>query len=133
MLRGDSPVENWHPFDVLGRPDKSMAIYSDSGSLYKCYSELCSRDQLVSYESICDLNSRLWEAFRNPSSSFIIQAGHCAEGFDDANSRTVSGLVSALQEMSAAFPARSVILMGRMAGQVSICMIRIKRKGYFRI
>lgn len=104
---------SWRHFPALQQP-----AYLDESSLSSALAELASLPPLVTSWEVAALRDQLARAAQGHS--FVLQAGDCAERFNDCSSRRIANQLKILIQMSLVLVQGSkkpVVRIGRFAGQ----------------
>lgn len=108
----------WHVYSWKQFPIEQQPSYDDPLLLSKVIQKLELKKCLVSLKDIYDLKSQL--AMASVGHAFVLQAGDCAERFEECTSEIVSKKVQIILDMKKHLEEKlhkSVIPIGRMAGQ----------------
>lgn len=108
-------MNNWRNFDIKQQPSwPNETEYNDV--IYK----VGKLPSLVFQNEIENLKSDLEEVYSG--ASFILQAGNCAESFDDSNDESIKNFILFFHELTQVIErctSKKVIKIGRIAGQFS--------------
>jgi 3-deoxy-7-phosphoheptulonate synthase len=108
----------WTPWDWKERKAAQQPEWPDLNQLELVEKELSSYSPLVFPAEIEDLKSSLAQATRGQA--FLLQAGDCAESFNDHSAKNVRDRLKVILQMAVVLTYSSgvsVIKVGRMAGQ----------------
>ncbi|MFI4890756.1 MAG: class II 3-deoxy-7-phosphoheptulonate synthase [Steroidobacterales bacterium] len=109
---------NWHPASWQSRPATQQPRYADALALGRVVAELARLPPLVVSWEIEALRAKLAQAQRGEH--FLLQAGDCAESFEDCESDNIARRLKILLQMSLVLLQglkKPVIRVGRFAGQ----------------
>ncbi len=111
-----APVQ-WQPADLYTLPAHQQPQWADRASLRSAVTSLREAGPLVSPTQVQALRQRLAEAAAG--TVFVVQAGDCAESFDDSpgDAVTKAEVLAALADRVGAAVDRPVVPIARMAGQ----------------
>jgi 3-deoxy-7-phosphoheptulonate synthase len=118
MTRSVSSVPDWSPSSWQQKTATQQATYPDPEALARVLSEMSRLPPLVTSWEIEALKAKLGQAARGQA--FLLQGGDCAESFEDCDSRTITGKLKVLLQMSLVLihgTRRPVVRVGRIAGQ----------------
>jgi 3-deoxy-7-phosphoheptulonate synthase len=110
--------QTWHPASWQGRSALQQPVYKDAAALDAAVSALARLPPIVVSWEIEKLREELAAAQRGER--FLLQAGDCAENFDDCESDAIVKRLKILLQMSLVMThamKKPVIRVGRMAGQ----------------
>jgi 3-deoxy-7-phosphoheptulonate synthase len=110
--------QTWHPASWQGRSALQQPVYKDVAALDAAVSALARLPPIVVSWEIEKLREELAAAQRGER--FLLQAGDCAENFDDCESDAIVKRLKILLQMSLVMThamKKPVIRVGRMAGQ----------------
>lgn len=113
-----APSTDWSPLSWCNRPVAQEITYSDPTLLDRACQYLASLPPLISNVEIEDL--RLSMALASNGQAFIIQAGDCAEAFNDVQVDIVHSKRALIREQAGMLEralAIPVVQIGRIAGQ----------------
>lgn len=108
----------WSPVSWQQKPVKQLPEYNDQEGLKRNVEKLQQLPPLVTSWEIESLKSKLAEV--SQGNAFLLQAGDCAETFDQTNSTKIVNMVKVLLQTSFIFIHEMgvpVVRVGRMAGQ----------------
>jgi 3-deoxy-7-phosphoheptulonate synthase len=112
------PDGDWHPASWQSRPATQQPQYSDRARLDGVVAELSRLPPIVTSWEVEALREHLARAQRGEA--FLLQAGDCAESFDECTSENIVQKLKVLLQMSLVLLVglkKPVIRVGRMAGQ----------------
>lgn len=113
-----APSTDWSPLSWCDRPVAQAITYSDPALLDRACKHLAGLPPLISNVEIEDL--RLSMALASNGQAFIIQAGDCAEAFNDVQVDIVNSKRTLIREQAGTLEkalAIPVLQIGRIAGQ----------------
>ncbi len=110
--------EAWHPGFWRQFPAKQQPEYADQAALDKALQTIRSMPPLITSWEVESLRTQLAEA--GTGRRFVLQAGDCAERFDDCSDQDIVRRLKIMLQMSLALVyglQRHVVRIGRFAGQ----------------
>jgi 3-deoxy-7-phosphoheptulonate synthase len=115
QIRTNQPwsLNSWATHHIMQQP-----IYSDKAELKRVLKEIENKPPLVSEGEIENLKKQLADA--NLGKKFLLQAGDCAERFEDCNAQNIADKLKIILQMSLVLIhglRKPVIRVGRIAGQ----------------
>lgn len=108
----------WTPTSWLNYPCAQEAVYENKALLADVLNQLAQKSPLVSIKPILKLKQHLNAARLNQV--FILQAGDCAESFQDCRPAVIREQVNLMQHMITILQSsinKPIIPIGRIAGQ----------------
>jgi len=108
----------WTPSSWRGRPAAQQPDWPDEGRLDDALKRLASLPPLVFAGEVRELTATLGEVAAGRA--FLLQAGDCAESFDDFNADIIRDKLKVILQMAVVLTYGSgvpVVKMGRIAGQ----------------
>ncbi len=108
----------WSPASWRTKPAAQQPIYAYEDEVTAVMARIAKLPPLVTSWEIAALKSQLAEAARGER--FLLQAGDCAESFDQCDSNTIANKLKILLQMSLVLVHdghKPVIRVGRFAGQ----------------
>lgn len=114
----ESKLKDWNPWDWKGLPIGQQPQWPDMNQLDMVEKELSTYAPLVYPSEIDRLKNALAQAAEGHA--FVLQAGDCAESFDDHSAQAVRNKLKVILQMAVVLTYSSgvsVIKVGRIAGQ----------------
>jgi 3-deoxy-7-phosphoheptulonate synthase len=108
----------WNPTSWQTRPARQQPQYPDQAALLEAVAQLSRLPPIVVSWEVERLREELAAAERGEA--FLLQAGDCAENFDDCESSKIAQRLKILLQMSLVLThglKKPIIRVGRMAGQ----------------
>ena len=109
---------SWNPASWRERVAAQSPLWPDAAHLARVEAQLATKPPLVFAGEARRLTSQLAQAVRGEA--FLLQAGDCAESFDDASADAIRDKLKVILQMAVALTYASgvpVVKVGRIAGQ----------------
>ena len=108
----------WHPASWRERVAAQSPLWPDAAHLARVEDELATRPPLVFAGEARRLTQQLGKAAHGQA--FLLQAGDCAESFDDSSADAIRDKLKVILQMAVALTYAAgvpVVKVGRIAGQ----------------
>ncbi|HVX65017.1 MAG TPA: 3-deoxy-7-phosphoheptulonate synthase class II, partial [Bryobacteraceae bacterium] len=118
MVALETGIREWSPSSWRSKPAAQQPAYRDPAAVDAVVAKIAKLPPLVTSWEVAALRTQLAEAARGER--FLLQAGDCAESFDQCDSASIANKLKILLQMSLILVhggRKPVIRLGRFAGQ----------------